>query len=305
MIYTIQSQNLVEINIDNINSDSKEFIGVFKLEEKDKIINKFNLNKNIFIDFENTRFSKFESRSGFDYIVINILNKHNALLPAEKILIYITTDYVLFFSKKTDTLDNMLKSIDNTQPEFISFDRIIYDFLNELTINDVVMFDNIELEIEKLENRVITSQDNNCAKEIIGLRKRLLALKKFYEQLLDILDGIQENENDILNEKTLKLLKIYDKRINRLYSNVINLRDYVTQVREAYQAEVDININQLMKLFTVITTIFLPLSLIAGWYGMNLKMPEFSWTYGYEFVIIVSILVIITSISYFKKNKWL
>lgn len=178
MIYTIQSQNLVEINIDNINSDSKEFIGVFKLEEKDKIINKFNLNKNIFIDFENTRFSKFESRSGFDYIVINILNKHNALLPAEKILIYITTDYVLFFSKKTDTLDNMLKSIDNTQPEFISFDRIIYDFLNELTINDVVMFDNIELEIEKLENRVITSQDNNCAKEIIGLRKRLLALDR-------------------------------------------------------------------------------------------------------------------------------
>ena len=68
-------------------------------------------------------------------------------------------------------------------------------------------------------------------------------------------------------------------------AGVLNLRDYVTQVREAYQAQIDINLNKVMKIFTVITSIFLPLTLIVGWYGMNLKMPEYSWVYGYPFVI--------------------
>ena len=74
-------------------------------------------------------------------------------------------------------------------------------------------------------------------------------------------------------------------RVDRLFHSVLNLQDYVTEVREAYQAQVDINLNQLMKLFTVITTICLPLTLIAGWYGMNFPMPEYTSSIGYPMVI--------------------
>ncbi|MGI5850236.1 MAG: CorA family divalent cation transporter, partial [Christensenellales bacterium] len=148
------------------------------------------------------------------------------------------------------------------------------------------------------------TEKKDCVREIISLRNRLMAFKRYYEQLLNIFDDLQENENEIVQKSSLRYLKIFSGRIERLYHTVLNLRDYVTQVREAYQAEVDISLNKIMKIFTVITAIFLPLTLIAGWYGMNLQMPEFGWPFGYPMVIILSVAVVVFCILYFKKNKW-
>lgn len=70
------------------------------------------------------------------------------------------------------------------------------------------------------------------------------------------------------------------------------------------QSQADIALNKLMKVFTVVTTIFLPLTLITGWYGMNFKMPEYGWVYAYPAVIFICIIIVISSIIIFKKNKW-
>jgi magnesium transporter len=109
----------------------------------------------------------------------------------------------------------------------------------------------------------------------------------------------------LIEEGALKYFSILKNRIERLNNSVFHLRDYVTQVREAYQAQVDISLNHTMKLFTVITAIFLPLTLIAGWYGMNFThMPELKWIYGYPFVILLSIAVAVLSLAYFKKHHY-
>ena len=115
---------------------------------------------------------------------------------------------------------------------------------------------------------------------------------------------MEENRNSLIGSKDLIFFKLLSNRTDRLLRGVHNLRDYVTQVREAYQAQVDIELNSVMKLFTVLTAIFLPLTLIVGWYGMNFSMPEYSWFYGYPFAILLSVAVIIISVAYFKKNKW-
>ncbi len=188
--------------------------------------------------------------------------------------------------------------------EKVSVNRVLYEFFNRLTSGEIDIFDKIEKEILNLEKAVITSKKRDCVKEIISLRKRLMILKKYYEQFMNVLDGISENENEIFDKKTLGYFKILEKRVYRLFQNVLNLRDYVTQVRESYQAEVDISLNTTMKVFTVITTIFLPLTLIVGWYGMNFTMPEYDWQHGYAMVIGLSVLVILVSIAFFKKNHW-
>ena len=151
---------------------------------------------------------------------------------------------------------------------------------------------------------MLTTKKRNCIKEIIALRKKLMTLKRYYEQFLNVLDFLQVSENELLDRKTMRYLQGYTGRIDRLYHNVINLRDYVTQVRESYQAEIDISLNYVMKVFTVITAVFLPLTLIVGWYGMNLMMPEFEWAGSYPMVILLSIAVIVFCIAYFKKHKW-
>lgn len=131
-----------------------------------------------------------------------------------------------------------------------------------------------------------------------------MVLKRYYEQLSDIAEDICENENELIREKTMKFFRIFQSRVERLYQEVLNLRDYITQVREAYQAQVDINLNNIMKLFTVITAIFLPLTLIVGWYGMNLQMPEYGWRFGYPVIIGISAAVVAGVIIYFKRKKW-
>ena len=140
--------------------------------------------------------------------------------------------------------------------------------------------------------------------DIILLRKDLFRLKKHYEQLLDVLDDLQENENSFVDEDTLKLFKIFDAKVNRHYTNILSLRDYVTQVREAYQAQIDIEQNKIMKIFTIITATFFPLTLIAGWYGMNLQMPEYQYALTYPIIAFLSLLIILISLLYFKKKKW-
>jgi magnesium transporter len=131
-----------------------------------------------------------------------------------------------------------------------------------------------------------------------------LTLKLYYEQLLEIYEAIEQNENGLIDPRELRHFKILTGRANRLYNGVLNLRDYVTQVREAFQTQIDINLNSVMKVFTVITSVFFPLTFIVGWYGMNLRMPEFGWRLGYPFVVGIIVVTAAATLYYFKKKKW-
>ena len=125
------------------------------------------------------------------------------------------------------------------------------------------------------------------------------------EQLDAIMDNLILNENRLLTEEGIRHFTILASRTTRYLGNVLNLRDYVTQMREAYQAQIDIEQNNLMRLFTVITTVFQPLTLMAGWYGMNFtNMPELHWKYAYVVFIAVSVFVCITLLTIFKKKRW-
>ncbi|MDO4345351.1 MAG: CorA family divalent cation transporter, partial [Eubacteriales bacterium] len=114
-----------------------------------------------------------------------------------------------------------------------------------------------------------------------------------------------DNANMLICEEEMLHFNILHNRVDRCYAAVLNLQDYVTQMREAYQAQIDIEQNELMKVFTLITTLFLPLTLMVGWYGMNFKgMPELSSELGYPLFILASIVIIAGLILYFKKKKW-
>lgn len=170
--------------------------------------------------------------------------------------------------------------------------------------DDTTFLEEMELEIVRLEDELLLDEPKNYTKKIMALRRRLLALNRYYGQLLDVFDGLQANENDFFDEHALRVLKLADDKTGRLYGTVQHLRDAVTQVREAYQSEVDISLNKTMKLFTVLTAIFLPLTLAAGWYGMNFDMPEYHSPLGYPILIGASVLLVAGTIFAFQRKKW-
>ncbi len=140
---------------------------------------------------------------------------------------------------------------------------------------------------------------------IVGFRRSLLRLKRYYEQLAQVTEFLCGDAAGALVGGQRRGFETLDRHIDRLLGYVMHLSEYVTQVREAYQAQLDYEQNQLMKAFTVLTAIFLPLSLIAGWYGMNFSMPEYQWALGYPFVILLSVVVCGVCFLVFRYKKWL
>lgn len=183
---------------------------------------------------------------------------------------------------------------------------ILHQFLLNIVNDYHRITDQIEGEISLLEDEILEdiAEEKEYSKRILHYRKSLLLRKRRYEQVLDIIDYLLDNNNEIYTELELSRFNILKDRVNRMLSQIISMLEYVTEVREAYQSAVDAKQNKIMSLFTVITSIFLPLTLIAGWYGMNLKMPEFSYDYAYPIVSLISVLIVAFCIYYFKKKKW-
>lgn len=273
-------------------------IKVLKLSQIDEL--RSNVDKSIIQHIRTGRVERFACFSDFDMISFNWYDIKKPDSETEHILIYFSKNDLCILSdiKEVHSIANSVAEKDT------EVQRILYQFFVELIKNDMDYLEKLEEEITLSEDDLLERTSSECTEKIVEYRKMLLKLKRYYEQLNTIFEGFSENENNLFCDDDLRIYKILDNRVDRLFTTVLNLRDYVTQMREAYQARIDIEQNNLMRVFTVVTSIFLPLSLIAGWYGMNLRMPEFAWKYGYLAVIILSIAVCITCLIYFKKKKW-
>lgn len=252
----------------------------------------------------NGKSCKFESHDGFDFITLSIPDAISGASKPKRIGIYFRVNLLVFASDRITYFSDLVDSTQTADIQISDLSKFFHLFFDKLTYDDRDVLIAIEEEISGLEEEFIVAIKNDLVDYLITFRKRLLSLKQYYEQLFEISEAIEENENNLIDKKDLRYFKILTNRINRLFTNVLNLRDYGTQVREAYQAQLDINLNNVMKIFTVVTSIFLPLTLIVGWYGMNIMMPEFHWEYGYPFVIVLCIVVVAGTLLYFKKNKW-
>lgn len=225
----------------------------------------------------------------------------NTQNSGERISIFCDEKEIIFLLKNARCLE-IVNSFDQEEPTF----RVLSEFFSELTAGDIDIIERLEFNISEFEDGLITARKplKKASTRIILLRRSLLKMKRYYEQLADVMDVLAENENGAIPEELINHFSALSHRINRLTESVEHLREYVTQVREAYQAQVDIEQNQIMKIFTVLTAVFLPLTLIVGWYGMNFKIPEYEWHYGYLYVVVLSVAVCAVSFIIFKKRKW-
>ena len=218
----------------------------------------------------------------------------------------IEKDKIIFVDdsgKVLEWLKEMLKAGDEKQSELGIF---FADFLEYLIKDDVIFITKLEHSLEELEDMVLEKgSDIPFNHEISGYRRKVSLFSHYYLQLADLSSILCEDDNHVFKEKEKRSFSLLTERVNRLHDETLMLRDYCVQIREVYQSLIDERQNEIMKLLTIVTTIVLPLSLVAGWYGMNFtNMPELTWHYGYGFIILLSIVITILNILYFKKKKF-
>ncbi len=189
---------------------------------------------------------------------------------------------------------------------FPSLERFLYDLLETAISGDLPMLERIEKDLNRIENDIMKGTITGYPLEMNDIRGDLLDLRVHYEQLIDLGQELEENENDFFSDDNLRYFHMFTERVIRLQTTVSGQREYVSQLRDLVQARLAEKQNTIMTVLTVITTIFLPLTLIAGWYGMNfVNMPELRWAYGYPAIIIVSVLIVVVFLWWFKKKKWM
>lgn len=229
-------------------------------------------------------------------------NDSIALFIKKNLLLMVDTS-----SGNTVCRDYIMKLQSNSDWDNASLERIICGLLEAIVSTDNKELCEKEFLINELEEIVLNNEaDKSFNLTLLNMKKELLHLKSFYEQLIDISDTLTENKNELFDENDLTAFSRFSERAKRLKENADILRDSVVHLWDSYQAYLDMKLNESMKVFTMMTTIFFPLTVIVGWYGMNFKyMPELSASWGYPFVIVFSICVIAALIIWFKIKKWI
>ncbi|GHS95218.1 hypothetical protein FACS1894139_18630 [Planctomycetales bacterium] len=229
--------------------------------------------------------------------------------PPLRCAFVITAKGALFVDDK-NTVENYLQKIVATR---VNSEGSVLLFFGELLAvlieNDLLYLAEMQMKLLKLEKNILDNTLGNFTRTLMSLRKDILTLTRYYSQLIDMAQVLLEygaNATGKTGKQENSQLRTFIARAGRLRDEAQSLREYLTHLRDVYHTQINFQQNQVMKLLAVISTIFMPLTFVVGWYGMNFKvMPELDWTYGYPFVGAVCLLIVGACLWIFtKKNYW-
>lgn len=305
MIYIIE-ETLKEVSRKELKNTDKQYVVVLSTEEWMEHKDSFEMG----IDFDPGTAEIFTTKAEVNYDSLtgsfSIPDRTDFNNDDCKFAFALDEKGIVFIDD-TGRVVEMINAIIKTKKwNLPSLERFIYDFLDQITKDDLRIMEKYECELDDIETKILNEEDGVSLGRVNDIRSDIRYLRIHYEQLMDLGQELEENENNFFKQENLRYFRLFLDRMARLHDTSTSLRDYTMQLRDLYKAHLDIKQNRIMTVLTVVTTIFLPLTLIAGWYGMNFRyMPELEWKWGYPVVIAVCVAIVGLSLLFFKKKKWL
>ncbi|MDO5122605.1 MAG: CorA family divalent cation transporter [Erysipelotrichaceae bacterium] len=303
--YLIQ-ETLTECSIEDIKKREYQYCAIVTPDEYRSLTDVFHMGIDIEMDLKQICETKavvnYDSLTG----TFNIPD-HDNYSGQKKQLAFALDERGIVFVDEDDYAESVIRNIQASKKwKLPSLERLLYDFLEETIKNDMTLLEMLEENLSGIENGIMCGDIEEYPIQLNDIRYELLDLQKHYEHLIDLSQELEENENEFFYEDNLRYFKLFTERVNRLQDTVIQLREFIVQLRDLVSEQLSIRQNKIVTLLTVITTIFMPLTLIVGWYGMNfIYMPELRSPYGYPGVILVSVLIVVILLYWFKKKRWM
>lgn len=254
---------------------------------------------------------KTEEENHYNYTVMKMViwDDEKNEVNDEQVSFFLTRDTLLTFQEREGDLfwpiRERLKD-PNAKVRNKKIDYLFYLLIDIIVDQYFEVVDKLGEKLEKLEDNIISRYDEMWLTEIQSSKKDLILMRRVTYPIREILLKLMRNENHLIEENNIRYLRdIYDHTI-QILDTIDSYREINVSLKDIYLNTVSHELNKVMKMLTIISTVFIPLTFIVGVYGMNFDvMPELRWTYGYALVWCIMILIVIGLIVYFRRKKWL
>lgn len=317
MFYIIENSELKPISLQTLLEKNKEIektvtVGYLTLNELEECREILSIEQWVMeecmADHNHFRTS-LDAYDDYSFGLINIVNIMDVMGERDKIAFLIRKNQFLLIDiqdSDDSTMNSFYKVMERLKLN-VTLEKVIFGILEALLNDGPSVLEDTELKVMEMEENIVNERiGKDLNKDIFKLRNKLTVLKTYCDQLVYLGEELQENENSLFEDENLRYFKIFTDKASRLSINTQTLCDNLIHLREALDASLNYSMNVTMRVFTVVSIIFLPLTLIVGWYGMNFtSMPELTWRFGYLFVIILSIAVFAGCLIYFKRKRFM
>jgi len=283
-----------------------------KVDIIEKIGSEFKLHPLMLEDILNTaQRPKIDDYDDYVYIVLKMLyfNEKKHQITSEQVSFVLVSNYVFSFQEfEGDVFDNVRerlrsgkRNIRRTGPDYL-----VYTLIDAIVDSYFDIIEKMADKVDKLEEELIDSPDKDVLKDVHNLKREMIFLRNSIWPLREVINSLARCDTPLFKESTVVYLKdVYDHMI-QIIDTIEIYREVLASMQETYISSVSNRTNEVMKILTIFSTIFIPLTFIAGVYGMNFRyLPELEWKFGYILFWIISIAVAFFMLRYFKKKKWL
>lgn len=286
--------------------------GVYNLEVIEKLGTYFNIHPLVLEDIANTgQRPKMEDFEDYIFVVLKMLyyNEKENEINAEQVSMVLGTNFVISFQEKEGDVFNPIRErIRNAKGRIrkMRADYLAYSLLDAIVDNYFAILEKIGEKVEEIEEELITNPSPGTLQTIHNLKRDSIFLRKSVWPLREVISGLERAETSLIHKSTgIFLRDVYDHTI-QVIDTIETLRDMISGMLDIYLSSISNKMNEVMKVLTIIATIFIPITFVAGIYGMNFKyMPELQWRWGYALVWLVISAAAISMLFYFRRKKWL
>ncbi|MCL7415908.1 MAG: magnesium/cobalt transporter CorA [ANME-2 cluster archaeon] len=254
---------------------------------------------------------KCEDFDSYIFIVLKMLLFEEAknIIQAEQVSFILGSNFVISFQEgEGDIFNPVRERIRKSKGRIrkMGGDYLAYALMDAIVDHYFVILEKLGERIEEIEEELVTNPVPQTLQTIHELKREMIFLRKSVWPLREVFSGLERGESSLIQESTTIYLRdVYDHTI-QVIDTIETFRDMVSGMLDIYLSSVSNKMNEVMKVLTIIATIFIPLTFIAGVYGMNFEyMPELGWQWSYPLVWIVMIGIGFSMSLYFKKKKWL
>ncbi|GAA0179177.1 magnesium transporter CorA family protein [Clostridium sediminicola] len=299
---------------ENFEINNSSFWIVTKVDDINKLVNKFSLDNESVLECisKGSKPCKIIFYDGYMFLTLNVLQLINEKIQCKELNIYLSSNYIItLYKDNISIIDELFLDIKNLKNCFILKNKpkpayVLYYIIDRIIVNNYDIISKLESDADKIEIAILKKPRQEHADTLIHLRRQVYKIRKNLYPLRYIGDSLVSNENQIIEKEDIKYFKSINDKISKLMLALENLVSDLALVREAFESEIANKTNDLMKIFTIITSIFLPLNLFTSMQGMNYKkIPFVDYEYGYYFTVVIMILIAVGLLFIFKKKKWI